>query len=127
MKMILEFNERDGSPVNMKMKVKVILVAIGCLCSRETLAQEASASHATPTFRGVERTEVDTILIPTTWREPGIGLHGEPVEGVRYQIYLLDGLNAKGFAGSTGIREGRLEAVNAAMNSYAVVGRVEGS
>ena len=32
--------------------------------------------HEPPTFNGVERTNVDKYIVPTTWREIGIGLTG---------------------------------------------------
>jgi hypothetical protein len=65
--------------------------------------------HEPPFFRGVARPEVERRLLPTTWRELGVGLHGEAAPGLHYEAYLMSGLDANGF-GSTGIRGGRQSA-----------------
>jgi len=36
--------------------------------------------HEPATFNGVERTNVDKYIVPTTWREIGIGLSGRSIE-----------------------------------------------
>ncbi len=66
--------------------------------------------HEPPSFNGVDRPDVDTFVIPTTWREPGIGIFGELAEGLRYQAYLVNGFNANGFTAESAIREGHQEA-----------------
>ena len=65
--------------------------------------------HEPPFFRGVARPEVERRLLPTTWRELGAGIHGEPTPGLRYEAYVVNGLDAMGF-GSSGIRGGRQSA-----------------
>jgi len=81
--------------------------------------------HEPPTFNGVDRPAVDTYVIPTTWREPGIGIFGELREGVRYQLYLLNGLNANGFTAETAIREGHQEAQFAHAGDWGGVARLD--
>jgi hypothetical protein len=49
--------------------------------------------HEPPFFHGVFRPEIEQRLIPTTWNENGVGLHGE-LGPVGYKAYLLVGLNA---------------------------------
>ena len=45
--------------------------------------------HEPPTFNGVDRPAVDTYVIPTTWREPGVGdLRRDCRDGLRYQLYV---------------------------------------
>lgn len=66
--------------------------------------------HEPPSFNGVDRPDVDTFVIPTTWREPGIGIFGELAEGLRYQAYLVNGFNANGFTAESAIRDGHQEA-----------------
>jgi hypothetical protein len=66
--------------------------------------------HEPPSFNGVDRPDVDTFVIPTTWREPGIGIYGELAEGLRYQLYLVNGFNANGFTAESAIRDGHQEA-----------------
>lgn len=51
--------------------------------------------HEPPFFNGVFRPQLERSLIPSTWNENGLGLHGQ-VEGLRYQAYLLTGLDATG-------------------------------
>lgn len=64
--------------------------------------------HEPPIFHGVERPLVDRVIIPTTWREGGVGVWGEPIEGLRYEFYVMSGLDASGFTGANGLRGGRL-------------------
>lgn len=65
--------------------------------------------HEPPFFRGVARPEVERRLIPSTWRELGAAVHGEPAPGLRYEACVVSGLDAMGFDGD-GIRGGRQEA-----------------
>ena len=62
--------------------------------------------HEPPFFHGVFRPEVERQLIPTTWREGGIGIFGTLAPGLEYRAYLMNGLNAEGFS-SSNIREAR--------------------
>jgi hypothetical protein len=50
--------------------------------------------HEPVFFNGVERPEVERNLIPSTWNENGVGLHGELAPGLTYKLYGLGGLNA---------------------------------
>jgi len=68
--------------------------------------------HEPPTFNGVERTNVDKYIIPTTWREMGIGLSGRSIEhSISYQAMLVNGFNGYNdggvFNGKNGLRSGR--------------------
>ena len=38
-----------------------------------------------------------------------MGVFGEPVEGFRYELYLVSGLDASGFSATEGLRGGRNE------------------
>ncbi|MEO6028682.1 MAG: hypothetical protein ABIR79_17600 [Candidatus Binatia bacterium] len=62
--------------------------------------------HEPPFFHGVFRPQVEQTIIPTTWREGGVGFFGTLVPGLEYRAYVLNGLNAKGYE-SSGIRESR--------------------
>lgn len=81
--------------------------------------------HEPPIFHGVERPSVDRVIIPTTWREGGIGVFGEPVEGLRYQLYLMSGLDPAGFSAADGLRGGRQAVSQARADGPALAGRVE--
>jgi hypothetical protein len=63
--------------------------------------------HEPPFYFGNARPEVESRLLPTTWREGGIGIFGELAPGLTYRGYVLNGLNARGFSAEESIREGR--------------------
>jgi hypothetical protein len=62
--------------------------------------------HEPPFFRGNVRPEVETRLIPTTWRELGVGFHGEGGSRVRYEAYIVNGFDGMRFT-ANGVRDGR--------------------
>jgi len=80
--------------------------------------------HEPPTFNGVDRPQVDTLVIPSTWREPGFGIFGELATGLTYQLYMVNGFNANGFTAQTGIADGHQEAQLAAARDFGGVGRL---
>jgi hypothetical protein len=84
-------------------------------------------THEPPTFNGVERPAFDHDVIPTTWREIGVGILGTlPVaEGLSYRVYLVNGLRADGFSDAEGIREGRQEGREASFANPSLTGRLE--
>lgn len=51
-------------------------------------------THEPPTYYGVFRNEVETRIIPTTWRELGFGVHGLVSEGLRYDVGLTTGFDS---------------------------------
>ena len=51
-------------------------------------------THEPPTYYGVERNEVETRIIPTTWRELGAGVHGLIGQGFRYDVGITTGFDA---------------------------------
>lgn len=48
--------------------------------------------HEPPTFFGVERNEIETRIIPSTWRELAVSLTGQPVPGLEYHVGVSNGL-----------------------------------
>lgn len=82
--------------------------------------------HEPPTFNGVERPSFDRNVIPSTWRDIGIGLVGAlPGSGLNYRVYLLNGLVASGFSADAGIRGGRQEGKEASFANPSLTGRLE--
>ena len=81
--------------------------------------------HEPPTFHGVERTFVDTVIVPTTWRDIGLGAVGELGRGFSYRAYVVPGLDATGFTADEGIKEGRQQGGQADASDPAVTGRLE--
>jgi hypothetical protein len=83
-------------------------------------------THEPPTFNGVDRPAFEHDVIPTTWRELGLGVVGTlPVEGLSYRLYLVNGLRADGFTDAEGIRGGRQEGREASFANPSFTGRLE--
>lgn len=50
--------------------------------------------HHEPTnYFGVQRNFVETLIIPSTWREGGLGLHGNTAMGLSWDVGVTTGLN----------------------------------
>src|SRR5256885_15721496 len=82
--------------------------------------------HEPPAFNGAARPGFDNDVLPTTWREIGIGAAGAiPGGGLSYRVYLVNGLGAQGFAAGQGIREGRQEGQDATFANPSLTGRLE--
>lgn len=82
--------------------------------------------HEPPTFNGVARPAFHHDVIPTTWREIGVGAWGMlPVAGLSWRAYLVNGLRASGFDGAEGVRGGRQEGKEATFANPSLTGRVE--
>ena len=48
--------------------------------------------HEPTTFNGVERPNLDSKIVPTTWRELGAGFTGKFSDySLKYQLYLTNG------------------------------------
>ena len=80
--------------------------------------------HEPPFFFGNHRPEVEQRIIPSTWRETGLGLFGQITPSLTYTTYLVNGLNAEEFR-SDGIREGRGGGSQAKAEDFAYVGRID--
>ncbi|HEY3076506.1 MAG TPA: porin [Burkholderiales bacterium] len=80
-------------------------------------------THEPPTYYGVERNEVETRIIPTTWRELGLGVHGLLGNGLKYDVGLTTGFNSgKLDDPNTGIRSGHQEGQLADAKDLSVYG-----
>ena len=92
-------------------------------------------THEPPTYYGVERNEVETRIIPTTWRELGAGVHGLWQGKLRYDAGITTGFDAgklddPAFGIASAHQEGQLAnahdlSVYAALN-YTVPGLLAG-
>lgn len=84
-------------------------------------------THEPPSFNGVERPDFDNDVIPTTWRDIGVGAVGQipGVNGLSYRVFLVNGLKAEGFTAEQGIREGRQEGKEASFANPSFTGRLE--
>jgi len=81
--------------------------------------------HEPPTFNGVDRPLVDLLVIPSTWREAGVGIFGEITDGLRYQVYLVNGFNANGFTAESAVEHGHQEAQLARAGDFGGVARLD--
>lgn len=80
--------------------------------------------HEPPYYYGVNRPEVERRIIPTTWRENGVGLFGSFGESLHYKAYVMNGFNAEGFD-ADGLRGGRQKGNRALAEHLAFVGSFE--
>lgn len=86
--------------------------------------------HEPTTFHGVRRPSVEQNIIPTTWRENGVGIFGE-YGMLSYRSYLMTGLQAvsntgvTGFTGATALRSGRSSGAKSFAEDFAWVGRFD--
>lgn len=81
--------------------------------------------HEPPTFHGVERPFVDSLIIPSTWRDVGIGAFGDLGRGFSYRAYVVPGMDATGFTAEEGIADGRQQGARADASDPAITGRLE--
>lgn len=79
--------------------------------------------HEPPAFLGTRRPETERVIIPSTWRESGIGFFGGAGD-VSYRAYLVNGFDATGFSAG-GLRDGRQNGAEAAAENFGMVGRVD--
>jgi hypothetical protein len=84
--------------------------------------------HEPTTFNGVERPELDNVIVPSTWRELGFGVAGRFNElSLGYQAYVFNGFKSTSFdgsggvngvlKGSNGLRGGRQKGVQSTIDS----------
>ena len=91
--------------------------------------------HEPPAFLGSRRPFAETRIIPSSWNENGVGIHGDLPGNLTYRLYLVNGLSAlgRGVEGETegfsasGIRGGRQAGKEANAASLAWTGRLDWS
>ena len=81
--------------------------------------------HEPTTWLGATRPLTETFLIPSTWRENGVGIVGE--HGIlSYRAYAMAGFDgATGYSAEEGLREGKQEGSKSLAENFGVVGRVD--
>ena len=80
--------------------------------------------HEPTLFNGVERPNVDKVIIPTTWSSDGIGIFGNVTRSLTYELYAAGGLDGSKFDPINGIRGGRIKE-RPSLNDIAFMGRVD--
>lgn len=107
----LEFDLRQ----NLHAKAGLFLVPVGIL----------NETHEPPTFYGVERNDVENIIIPTTWWEGGAGLSGLFGSDWSWDLNLTSGLGmAASGSDAFRVRSGRQKVAEALANDAAITGRL---
>ena len=86
--------------------------------------------HEPPTFNGVERPLLDKYIVPSTWRELGIGLTGNVANAnLKYQLYIVNGFasysDGPTLRGSDALRKGRQKGAESFMSSPNLTAKVE--
>lgn len=82
-----------------------------------------SEFHEPTTFFGARRPDIESKIIPSTWRENGVGVFGD-IAGFSYKAYLLNGLKGEDFT-AAGVRGGRQKGSEAKAEDLAGVLRVD--
>lgn len=108
------FIEYGSQTLPFRVRAGLVLVPFGHL----------NTIHEPTAFHGVERPKVDNLIIPSTWREAGLGVVGTIGETAGYEAYLISGLNAAAFSAEKGLRGGRTAVAEAYAGAPAVVARL---
>ena len=97
-----------------KLRVGQVLVPLGFI----------NELHEPPAYLGARRPQVERTLIPTTWHENGVGVHGDLGNHLSYRLFLVNGLDASRFT-AAGVRDGRQAGKEANAQSLAWTGRLD--
>ena len=81
--------------------------------------------HEPPSFYGVLRPQVDTVIIPSTWFDVGTGVFGDLGKGFSYRFYGMAPLDATGFTAGEGLRDGRQKGSQSFLQDWAQALRIE--
>ncbi|MCT4698969.1 porin [Tenacibaculum haliotis] len=105
---------------NLNLRAGLMLVPMGIV----------NEYHEPTTFNGVERPSMDKSIVPSTWREIGLGISGRWDEAsLRYQAYMFNGFvsdnNGKFLGGKNGFRNGRQKGAESMMNNVNFSGKVD--
>ncbi len=98
----------------MNARAGMLLVPVGFL----------NMMHEPTTYYGVNRPDVERFILPSTWRENGVGIFGNLSEDLSYKLYALNSFDNTGFSPS-GIRGGRQKGSKALAEHIAFMGRLD--
>jgi hypothetical protein len=92
------------------LRTGMVLVPVGLI----------NETHEPNTFYGVERNDVENVILPSTWREGGIGVGGRYASGLSWDLMAHTGLATPVSGGSAfRVRSGRQDVSNAAAEDLA--------
>lgn len=87
--------------------------------------------HEPVVYNGVERPNVDNVIVPSTWREIGAGIAGKFDDlSLKYQLYLVNGFmgyngDAGLFRASDGYRKGRQKGAESSISSPNISAKID--
>ncbi|MBL1320040.1 MAG: porin [Methylophaga sp.] len=81
-------------------------------------------THEPTTFYGTERNPIEKNILPTTWREAGVMLSGNLVNGFSYDLAASSGLKTSA-SNSYKVRSGRQGVAEAVAKDFAYTGRLK--
>lgn len=101
---------------NHQAKAGLFLLPVGIL----------NETHEPPTFYGVERNDVESIILPATWWENGAAVSGQYENGLSWDFAVHSGLEVP-TSGSSAfrLRSGRQKSSNASAEDLAYTGRIQ--
>ena len=100
---------------NHRAKAGLFLVPVGIL----------NETHEPPTFYGVERNDVESVILPATWWENGAAVSGHYGNGLSWDLAVHSGLDVPTDGSSAArIRSGRQKSSNAAAEDLAYTARI---
>lgn len=79
--------------------------------------------HEPTVFLGARRPDIENAIIPSTWREGGVGIFGD-LGPFTYRTYIVDSLRGAGFT-SGGLRGGRQKGNQAKAEDFSWTGRLD--
>lgn len=83
-------------------------------------------NHEPTTFYSVERPYTESQIIPSTWRDIGIMVHGDVAGGlVSYKAGVFNGMKGSGFSDSSWIRGGRYKGSKVSFQDIAYVASLD--
>jgi len=107
----IEFDLKPG----LYTKAGLFLIPVGLL----------NETHEPPTFYGVERNNVESIIVPSTWWEAGAGANGRWGSSWNWDLALTSGLQIPTTGSSAfRVRSGRQKVAKAVASDGAITGRL---
>jgi hypothetical protein len=109
-----------GLSDNMNLRAGLMLVPMGII----------NEYHEPTVFNGVERPSMDKSIVPSTWREIGVGISGRiDNANMRYQAYVFNGFSSvngsKVLGGANGLRNGRQKGAESTINTPNFSGKID--
>jgi hypothetical protein len=98
-----------GVTENMNLRMGLMLNPMGII----------NEYHEPTTYLAANRSQTESVIIPSTWRENGVGVFGE-LNGFDYKLYYMTGLDGAGFKEDS-LRSGRQKGAEAMAEDFAMV------